>query len=277
MIDAHCHLTYPGLRELLPDVLDNAVTVLNGIVTSAFPFAREKRPGFEDAFEALSLSQKYPAFVFVTLGLHPVQVADMDDEEIELYKELVYQHANRIVGIGEIGLDRFWVKSEEEYARTRRVFLEMLEVAEKIGKPVVVHSRKAEEEVVDILTSFSLEENVLMHSFTGNMTTAKKALDMGFYFSVNYKVRDTKNMRKIARSFPLEHILTETDAPFLSPHGGVNTPLSVKVVIEEIASLRGSQPEEIDKITTENAIKFYRIAQQGVTHGGSFQKNTRSE
>ncbi len=277
MIDAHCHLTYPGLRELLPDVLSKAITMLNGIVTSAFPFARERKNGFEDALEALSLSQKYPGFIFVTLGLHPVQVADMDDGEIELYKELIYKHADKIVGVGEIGLDRFWVKSEEEYARTKRVFLEMLEVAEKIGKPVVIHSRKAEEEVVDILTSFGLKGNVLMHSFTGNMTVAKRALDMGFYFSVNYKVRDTKNMRKIAKSFPLEYILTETDAPFLSPHGGVNTPLNVRVVIEEIASLRGSSPETIDKITTENAIRFYGIARQGGTRGGSLQKNTRSE
>ncbi|WP_460025855.1 TatD family hydrolase [Infirmifilum sp. SLHALR2] len=263
MFDAHCHLTYPGLRELLPKVLEEAKGQMRGIVTSAFPFDKEKKRDFEDALEALSLSQRYQGLVFVTMGLHPVQVLEMSDDEIELYKELVKRNTGAIVGIGEIGLDRFWVKDEEEYSRSRKVFLEMLELAEKIRKPVVIHSRKAEEEVVEMLSSFKLEEKVLMHSFTGNMTAAKKALDTGFYFSVNYKIRDTKNMRKIAKSFPLERILTETDAPFLSPSGGVNTPLNVRAVIEEVAELRGMSFEEVDEVTTQNAFMFFGVSTTG--------------
>ncbi|MGB9708950.1 TatD family hydrolase [Infirmifilum uzonense] len=259
MFDAHCHLTYPGLKEILDRVLPEAATVLRGIVTSAFPFDREKKEDFIDARIALELTQRYNGRVFVSLGLHPTQVVEMSDLEIQKYKEFIFENKDRIVAIGEIGLDRFWIKNEEEYRRSERVFLEMLEVAEKIGKPVVIHSRKAEEEAVEILSSYKLDEKVLMHSFTGNMTTARKALDMGFYFSVNLKVRDTKNMRKIAKGFPLEHILTETDSPFLGPDGGVNTPLGVQYVIEEIARLREVNFEEIDKITTENALIFYGL------------------
>lgn len=261
MFDAHCHLTYPGLRERIPDILPQATLVLTGIVTCALPFEEAKKPGFEDAKKALEISYQFKGKVFTSLGLHPTQVAEMTEQEVELYKQFVLENKDQIVAVGEIGLDRFWIKSEEEYQRSKKIFLEMLELAEKIRKPVVIHSRKAEEDAIEILASYKL--NVLMHSFTGNMTAAKRALDMGFYFSVNYKVTNSKSMRKIAKNFPLEFLLTETDAPFLAPDGGVNTPLGVRAVIEEIAKLRGLPFEEIDKITTENALKFYKIKSDG--------------
>lgn len=229
------------------------------MVTCGLPYDREKEQGFSGAVAALGLAEKYRGFVFVSLGLHPTQVAEMSDSEIRSYMDFISENKEKIVAIGEIGLDAFWVKNEEEYRRSREVFVGMLELAEKLRKPVVIHSRKAEEEAIEILTSYNFGEKVLMHSFTGNMTAAKRALDMGFYFSVNYKVRESKNMRKIAKNFPLESILTETDAPFLAPEGGINTPLGVKAVVEEIAKLRGVPVEEVDKITTENAIKFYGL------------------
>lgn len=259
VFDAHCHLTYPGLREKIPEIIVESSSVLTGIATCGLPFDREKKDNFEDARTTLKLSQEFEGFVFVSLGLHPTQVVELTDSEIELYKSFLYENRDRIVAVGEIGLDKFWIKSEDEYKRSEKAFIEMLELAEKIKKPIVIHSRKAEEEAVEILSSYKVEERVLMHSFTGNMTTAKRALDMGFYFSVNYKVTNSKNMRKIAKNFPLESILTETDAPFLAPEGGINTPLGVKAVVEEIAKLRGKPFEEIDKITTQNALKFYNI------------------
>ncbi|ABL77528.1 TatD family hydrolase [Thermofilum pendens] len=262
MIDAHCHLTYPGLKERVENVLAEARRALKAVVTSGLPYDAEKSPGFPGAKEALALSERYRGFVFVTLGLHPTQVPEMSDEEVAEYINFIEENRDRIVGIGEIGLDKYWLSSEDDLKRAREVFLSLLEVAEKLGKPVVIHSRKAEEEAVEILSSYSLDGRVLLHSFTGNMTTAKKALDMGYFFSINYKVTNTKSMRKIAKTFPLESILTETDSPFLSHEAGVNTPLQVRLILEEISRLRGLGFEEVDAITTRNAVSFFGLEKQ---------------
>ncbi|MEM0377268.1 MAG: TatD family hydrolase [Thermofilum sp.] len=258
MIDSHCHLLYPGLREKVDEVLESAREALDAIITCGLPFDREKAPGFPGALESLKLARRYSGFVFVTLGLHPTQVSEMSDEEIEEYLAFVESRRDDIVGIGEIGLDRFWIKDELEHKRAQEVFEKFLNLAEKLGKPVVIHSRKAEEEAIAVLSSYSLKK-VLMHSFTGSMTAAREALDRGYLFSVNYRVTNTKTMRKIARNFPMEAILVETDAPFLSPDSGINTPLSVRRVAEEVARLRGTSVEEVDEATTGNAIKFFGL------------------
>ncbi len=258
MIDAHCHLTYPGLWEISSQVISEAKRVLDAIVTCGLPFDQAKEQGFPGAARALKLAETHRGFVYVTLGLHPTQVSEMNDEEVERYIEFVSANSGKIVGVGEIGLDNYWIKSEEERRRAKKVFLEFLELAEKLGKPVIIHSRDAESEALDILSSFSLKK-VLMHSFTGNMTTAKAALERGYFFSVNYRLTNTKSMKKIAKNFPLKFILLETDAPFLSPIGNVNTPLSVRIVAEEVARLRNLPVEDVDEATTRNTIEFFNL------------------
>lgn len=257
MIDSHCHLTYPGLREILDEAIEEAKKKLDAVVTCGLPYERVKTDKYS-ALEAVDLSRKNPGFIFVTLGLHPTQVPEMSDAEIERYISFIRENSDSIVGVGEIGLDKYWIKDEEVHRRVKEVFKGMLRLAEKLGKPVVIHSRKAEEEAVEIIETFSLKK-VLLHSYTGNMTVAKRALQDDYYFSVNYRVTNTKTMRKIARTFPLDRILTETDAPFLSPVGGVNRPANVRFVVEEVAKLRKMDVDEVDSATTRNAIEFYSL------------------
>ncbi len=257
MIDSHCHLTYPGLHEILDEAVEEAKKTLDAVVTCGLPYEKVKTNRYT-ALESLDLSQKNPGFIFVTLGLHPTQVPEMSDEEIERYISFIRENSGSIVGIGEIGLDKYWIKDDEVHRRVKEVFKKMLRLAEELGKPVVIHSRKAEGEALEVVETFSLKK-VLFHSYTGNMTVAKKVLEHDYYFSVNYRVTNTKTMRKIARSFPLDHILTETDAPFLSPVGGVNRPANVRYVVEEIAKLRKMDVSEVDLVTTKNAIEFYSL------------------
>jgi len=262
MIDSHCHLTYPGLFEKVDDVLRKCKGILRAIITTGFPYEEGRRGDlacFEGAVRALKLAEKHPDFLFVTLGLHPTHVPGMGEEEIERYVEFIRINRDKIVGIGEVGLDKHWIKEGDDFKRTLEAFHVMLDLAEEIGKPVVIHSRKAEEEVVEILQSYSFSGKALLHSYTGNMTTAKRALDCGFLFSVNYKLKSNKSMRKIARSFPLDSILTETDSPFLSESGEVNTPLQVKLIIEEISRLREVDFQEVDEVTTLNAARFFNL------------------
>ncbi len=258
MIDAHCHLTYPGLKERAEEAVERARRVLDAVVTCGLPFEGEEPGRGYAAEEALRLAERHRGFVYVTLGFHPTQAPRVDWGYVERYMEFVERNAGSIVGIGEVGLDRYWLKEEEELAAARRVFEAMLGLAERLGKPVVIHSRKAEAEALEIVETYSVPR-VLFHSYTGNMTTAKKILDRGYMFSVNYRVTNTKTMRKIARKFPLENILLETDSPFLSPTGGVNEPVNVRYVAEEVARLRGVPLEEVDRVTTLNAARFYGL------------------
>jgi len=266
LIDVHCHLTFKGLRERVDEVVEESKNYLKAIITCGFPFEAsegERRgltdTGFRSALKALSLARKYKGYVFVTLGLHPVQAVMMNRKEVEEYMDFIKEHKGEIVGIGEIGLDRHWIKDEGKFSWSREVFEEMLSLAEELRKPVVLHLRKAEGEGFRIVSRTNLSK-VLFHSFAGSMTVAKEVVEAGYYFSLNTRIATIKNAKKIARRAPLHLILTETDSPFLSPtNDPVNRPLNVRVVVEEIAKLRGLTFEEVDLTTTENAIRFFGL------------------
>ncbi len=266
MIDSHCHLTYPGLREIAEEAVERARRILDAVVTCGLPYEGEGEArwgGRYAALDALELAARHRGFVYVTLGFHPTQAPGAPWEEVERYMRFVEEHSGEIVGIGEIGLDKYWIRDEEGHRAALRVFEAMLELAERLGKPVVIHSRKAEAEALEVVEAYRLP-GVLFHSYTGNMTTAKRILDHGYLFSLNYRVTNTKTMRKIARKYPLENILLETDSPFLSPSGGVNEPANVRYVAEEVARLRGITLEEVDRVTTANAARFYGLPGVGV-------------
>ena len=268
MIDVHCHLTYPGLRDKLKDVISESKGRLRAIVTCGFPIEeseehvmeRRAELDFSSARLALEIARSNKGFIYVTLGLHPVHAVRLSDSEVERYIGFIKEHKDEIVGIGEIGLDRHWIRTEEGERRSKEVFLQMLSLAEELDKPVVLHLRKSEDVGVKIVLSNTNLRKVLLHSFSGNMTTAKEALENGFYFSLNPKLSTVKNAKKIARRFPLDVILTETDAPFLSPtNEPINRPVNVRYVIEQIARLRGISVDEVDRVTTRNAEVFFSI------------------
>ena len=265
MIDIHCHLTYPGLREKAREAIEEAIGVLVAIITCGLPFDREREEDFMSVKRVFRYAEEFPGFIYVTLGLHPTQSIEMLDDEVNAYKRLIAENRDRIVGIGEIGLDEFWLHDRSDIKRSEEVFREILELAQKLRKPVVIHSRKADEKAFLIVKEYNIGK-VLFHSYTGNMTTAKKILEEGYFFSINYKVTNTKTMRKIAKKFPLEKILTETDAPFISPTGEVNKPVNVRYVIEAVARLRNMSFSEVDRITTFNAVKFFDLDEKLISN-----------
>ena len=266
MIDVHCHLTYKGLRERVDRVIEEAKGVLKGIVTCGFPFEASEgeegacEEGFPSAVSSLKLAERYKGFVFVTLGLHPVQAVRMRRTEVEDYMEFIKRNSDKIVGIGEIGLDRHWIRNDRDYSWSREVFLQLLDLAEELRMPVVLHLRKAEEEGYKLVSRRSNLSNVLFHSFAGKMSVAKEVIESGYYLSLNTRIATIKNAKKLARRAPLELLLTETDAPFLSPTADpINRPINVRVVVEEIARLRKLSFEEVAAATTRNAINFFDL------------------
>jgi len=250
MIDTHCHLTYKGLKEICQQTIEQARKEMKAIVTCGLP---------EDADEALALAEQHPGFVHASLGIHPTDIVKMSDEEIEAYAAFIERNKRRIIAIGEIGLDYHWITDERERERTREVFVYFLNLAKKLSKPVILHSRKAEEDVLKII----IQEDVKVatfHSYTGNVSLAERIMGEGFFISLNTNLPNSKNAKKIAKRLSLEQILTETDAPFLSPYPGkVNVPQNVKLVVENIAKLRGMEAEEVNDAIIENCESFFDV------------------
>lgn len=250
MIDIHCHLTYKGLDEIKEKVVEEAKQIMDVIITCGYP---------EDAQKALELSKKHKGLIFLTLGLHPIQIVKMSDKDIEEYKQFVIDNKHNILAVGEVGLDFHWIKEKNKNDRVRGVFIEFLELSKELELPVILHLRKSEQDGFEIVTDNDVKEAVF-HCYAGSMTLAKEIIKEGYYISVGTNLMRSKNTKKIAKSFPLESLLTETDAPFLSPYPGkVNVPQNVRFVLENMGKLRKMPVEEIDRVIMENAKELFKI------------------
>ena len=234
IIDIHCHLTFEQYSEDREQVIGEAKQILKGVVTSGV------EP--EDSKLALELAEMHEDFVFVTLGLHPIHVAGKTDHEIEKYEEFISGNKRRIVGIGEIGLDYHWVRDALKIKRTKEVFVEFLELSKELDLPVVLHLRGTGSEAIEEGLKIVLDEDIrkaVFHCFTGKLQVAEQICEEGYYISLPASIVRSKSMKKVAKRIPLSFLLTETDAPYLSPtEEERNVPQYVKEVYEEIARQR---------------------------------------
>ena len=252
MIDIHCHLTYKGLDEIKEKIIAEAKKEMDAVITCGYP---------KDAKEALELGKKHEGFVHVTLGLHPIDISEMTDKEIENYLEFIRGNADNIVGVGEVGLDWHWFPEEEKRQRYKDVFIQTLDLAKELKKPVVLHMRKAIDEGYEIVKAQGAKD-VVFHCYSGGLTLAEKIMKEhdDYYISLSTNITKSKNTRKIGKRYPLDRLTTETDSPFLSPiPGEVNVPQNVKFVIEKIAELRNTEFEKIDEELTKTCKKVFRI------------------
>ena len=247
MIDAHAHLL-PDYVKNIDILLKNARRAnLKAIVNCAielhqFEFARQ-------------LDEENDDFIFTTLGFAPQRIKDLN------YTDTVnsIQKFPSIVAVGEIGLDYHWVTDSFWQKKQKEAFISLIDLANTLMKPIVVHSRKAETDCIDLLIKHA-EQPVLMHCFAGNMNETERVIDQGWIISIPTAVVNRKKHRKIARKIPLENIVVETDTPYLSPiPGRRNEPANVRYAIEEIAKLKEMSIQEIDEVSTRNSIEFYQI------------------
>lgn len=250
MIDTHCHLAHPDLIKNVDQIIQDAKKQMDAVILSVAP---------DDKEESFKIYEKYKGFVFISLGIHPIDVQKMTDKQIEDYKQFVLEHKNDMVAIGEVGLDYHWIKDKKTNIRTKQVFIEFLDIAKELNLPVVLHLRKAAQEGFDIITNNDIKK-AIFHCYAGNLTLAKEIIEQGYYISVSTNLMNSKNTKKIAKRFPLENLLTETDAPYLSPFPGKpNVPQNVKYILEKMSGLRQQPIKEIDKVIMNNAKKLFRI------------------
>lgn len=251
MIDTHSHINM--LENITTDeAVQNAAE--QGIEKIIVPAANPA-----DFTGIMVLINKYDN-VYGMLGVHPSDAKDWNDRLIEDIKKLAEN--KKIVAIGEIGLDYYWDKSYNELQK--EVFIKQIKLANELNLPIDIHDREAHKDTFDILKEYNSSSKVVMHCFSGSVEFAKECIKEGWYLGIGGVVtfKNAVKMKEVVQAVPLEHILLETDAPYLTPvpfRGTENQPAYVKFVAEEIAKLRNINIEEVNSVTTANAERVFAL------------------
>ena len=260
-IDSHCHLApfwfnHKPVETALKDAKEaNIIAVINAAVG-----AQDKEKSLIDYDYSIELSQKNQGYVFCTLGLSPSMIKNLDlDYCLKHIKELVEEKPVGVVGIGEIGLDRHWVVESSWQKQQLEVFIQLISFGAETGLPLVIHSRKAESLVLDVLEK-NAETDVVLHCFSGSVELGRRAVDNGYFVSIPTAVVNRKKHKKLAKILPLENLVVETDAPWLSPvEKEKNEPAFISYAVEEIAKINEYKVKEVSKVTTKNAIRIFSL------------------
>ena len=254
LVDTHVHLNSKKYNKNLDEVIQRA---LNNDVETMIVVGFDK----ETNALAIQLAEKYP-FIYATVGLHPTDAKYIKQQDYELLiKQLKHE---RVVGIGECGLDFYWDK--EFIEEQTEVFKRQIELSLDYNKPLIIHMRDASEATYNVLSEYKGLKGI-MHCYSGSPEMVKHFLDLGLHISLGGPVTflNGHKPKEVAKVVPIDKLLIETDAPYLSPHpfrGKTNEPARVKLVAEEIARLRNISYEELAKQTTINAYKLFKIKEK---------------
>lgn len=256
MIDTHAHLqnlTDEELNIVLENAKQNGV---NKIICAS--------SGVLDSFKATLLAENNKG-IFATVGVHPQDACFLTDDAIQKLRD--YAKNNKAVAIGEIGLDYHY----EGYDKDVQInaFLKQIDLAYDLGLPVVIHTRDASGDTMQIIREnlHKFKSGVCIHCYSMSQEILKEIIGYGFYISLGGTVtfKNAKNIQEIAKICPLDRIMLETDCPYMSPEpfrGKTNEPKNVMYVAQKIADLRGISVEEVKTQTTQNAIKFFNLSKE---------------
>ncbi len=249
MIDSHAHLNDPHYDEILPQVVARAKQAgVIGIINVGYDIASSRK--------AIDLADEYEC-MYAAIGVHPHHAQDVTEPDLETIRQMAVHP--KVLAIGEIGLDYFYDNSPR--LRQQEVFRQQIKLAEELGLPVVIHSREAAKDTLDIVQEHA-NSRCLFHCYSGSLEFAKIYLDMGHYISFAGPItfNNANRLRQVAANIPLERLLIETDCPYLAPvpnRGRTNEPAWVKYVAEKLAELHGISYEEMKKITVSNTEAFF--------------------
>jgi TatD DNase family protein len=250
LTDSHCHLFYD---EIFQDI-DNILIRSKNLGVNRFICVGTN---INDSLLSLDISEKFEN-VYCSAGIHPHDSQNVDKDYIQQIELMM--RSKRMIAIGEIGLDYFRNISSKK--SQIKVFNELLQLADNINKPIIFHNREADQDIIDILSSYP---NVIgvSHCFSSTLSTAKKLLDLGYYisFSGNLTFKNS-NLPSVAKYLPLDRLLVETDSPYLSPEpfrGKPNEPGRTRYVAEKLAEIHNISFESIAEQTTKNTNKLFSI------------------
>jgi len=235
-VDVHAHIDHAQFKNDLDEVIDRARKAgVVSIINNGLDVKTNRK--------TLELAEKYD-IVKAALGFYPGDALQVSEEVIDNEIKFILDNKNKITAIGEIGLDNHWIKGKLD--EQKKTFSKLIELAEKINKPILVHSRSAEQDCIDFLESTSIKK-VIVHCFSGNTTQVKRIADNGWFFSIPCNVVRSKHFQKIVKNVNINQLFTETDAPYLAPEKDQRSESSfVTQSIKKIAELKGFEEKEVE-------------------------------
>ncbi len=249
-IDAHCHLDDEQFADDLDAVIERATQAgVQAIITAGVDVESSRR--------VVALAEKYE-IVYAVVGIHPQHANTSNNKTLTAIRELASQR--KVVGLGEIGLDFYWSNNPSHETQTRN-FVAQLELAAELGKPVVIHNRNADDALMEILRQRKTPRGIL-HCFSGDLSMAREAINLGFLisFAGNVTFKNAKQLQAIAQALPLDKIIIETDAPYLSPvRGKRNESANVARVAEKIAEVKNIAAAMVAQTTTQNSMRLFGL------------------
>ena len=248
IIDTHCHIYNSEMENAEKIIKEARKNDIDLILNGTDPLSN---------MEVLNLSAKYDN-VHAAIGYLYTFADEVTDDDILLLDEQLSDE--NVVAVGEIGLDYYYTKDNKE--SQKQLFEKMLDLGQKHDLPVIVHSRKSMQDTFDILKKHDVTGS--LHCYQGSAEMAREFIKLGFYIGIAGPVtyKRNKKIKKVLNQTDINHILIETDSPYLTPHekrGDVNTPLNLKYIIEKIAGELDLTEENVMEITTRNAKKLFGI------------------
>jgi len=277
LIDTHAHLNFASYKDDIDDVMQRIIADGMKVINVGSQFSTSER--------AVKLADQYPDTCYAAVGLHPIHLFEMEVDESELpfitrqeefvsekYEQLASHHS--VVAIGEMGIDYFHfppnISQHDFEYKQRWTLLKGIKLAKKLQLPLILHCRggkgneeKAYRHMLQVLKEGNYH-NAVLHCYSSTWDIAKKFLSVGYMISfagiVTYP--KTKELEKVVKNTPLDRIMIETDAPYLAPQfvrGKRNEPRFVRYIADRIAEIKKLSFEEVEDITTQNAIKFFQL------------------
>lgn len=250
IIDSHAHYDDEAFEEDRDNLLQSMQS--NGIEKIINVGANIK-----GSRASIALSEQYP-FIYTAVGVHPSDTEELNEEKMAWLKEV--SKKEKVVAIGEIGLDYYWPEPDREIQK--KWFIRQMELAQEVNLPVIIHSRDAAQDTVEILKQFPA--NGVIHCYSYTKESAKEFLKMGYYFGIGgvLTFKNAKKLKEAVMEIPMDRILLETDSPYLAPEpnrGKRNSSLNIPYVVKELAQLKGITEEEVINITTENTKRLFHL------------------
>jgi TatD DNase family protein len=251
-IDTHAHLNFKDFDvdydKVIEDAFSNNVKAIINVGSN-----------LKTSKKAVEIAKKYQKGVYAAVGLHPIHVNDEKFDE-EVYLKLAKD--KKVVALGKTGLDYYYDRTHSDLQKD--IFQRTLRIAQELSKPVILHSREAQQDLMTLLMTNSLLPRGVMHCFTSEWNMAKIILDMGFFLSFTGLITFTKNYEnlEVVKNTPIDRIMIETDCPFMAPNpyrGKRNIPSFVVEVAKKIAEIKKIPLEKVEDKTTKNAIELFNL------------------
>ena len=251
LIDSHCHLTDEAFD-------DDRLFILNDLSNFGLRGVINPATNLKDARMAIDLANEYDNF-YACAGFHPEDIDDVTESDLKDLEEIAQNE--KIVAIGEIGLDYYWKDDNKD--KQKDIFIKQLDIARRLDLPAIIHVRDSKEDIIEILEDYT-DLKIQIHCFSDDLRTLEKYMDMGFYISIGGVVtfNNGTNEQNAARMVPIERLMLETDGPYLTPEpyrGYRNDPRRVVEVARKVAELRDMKIDKLAKRTYKNTREFFNI------------------